>query len=30
MVEQAGAFIMQEEPVTVAIGGYLKQHIFLR
>jgi hypothetical protein len=30
MVEQAGAFIMQEEPVTVAIGGYLKQYIFQR
>jgi hypothetical protein len=30
MVEQAGAYIMQEEPVTVAIGGYLTRYIFKR
>lgn len=27
-VERVGAFIMQEEPMTVAIGGYLKQFFF--
>ncbi len=30
IVEQAGAVIMQEEPVTVALGGYLKQFFFQR
>ena len=30
MVEQAGAYIMREEPVTVAIGGYLTRYIFKR
>ncbi len=30
MVEQAGAVIMQEEPVTVALGGYLTQYFFQR
>ena len=30
IVEQAGAYIMQEEPVTVALGGYLTQYIFQR
>lgn len=29
-VEQIGAVLMQEEPVTVAIGGYLKQFFFQR
>jgi len=29
-VEQAGAFLMQEEPVTLALGGYLKQYFFQR
>lgn len=28
VVEQVGAFIMQEEPVTVAIGGALSQYFF--
>jgi len=28
MIEQAGSYIMQEEPVTVALGGYLKQFFF--
>ncbi|MGJ8609980.1 MAG: hypothetical protein ACSHWY_02725 [Octadecabacter sp.] len=27
-VQQVGAAIMQEEPVTVAIGGYLNQYFF--
>lgn len=30
LVEQAGAYVMQEEPLTVAIGGYLKQYFFQR
>lgn len=30
VVEQAGAVLMQEEPVTVAVGGYLKQYFFQR
>ena len=30
MVERAGAVLMQEEPVTVALGGYLKQYFFQR
>lgn len=30
VIEQAGAFVMQEEPVTVAVGGYLKQFFFQR
>jgi len=29
-IEQAGAVLMQEEPVTVAVGGYLKQFFFQR
>lgn len=29
-LEQAGAFVMQEDPVTVALGGYLKQFFFQR
>jgi len=29
-IEQAGAMIMQEEPVTAAMGGYLKQFFFQR
>ena len=28
--EQAGAVLMQEEPVTIAHGGYLKQYFFQR
>lgn len=27
-IERVGAFVMQEEPVTVALGGYLKQFFF--
>ncbi|MCF2869755.1 hypothetical protein L0664_01630 [Octadecabacter sp. G9-8] len=30
VLEQAGAVLMQEDPVTVAVGGYLKQFFFLR
>ncbi|HCP80301.1 MAG TPA: hypothetical protein DIT67_01450 [Octadecabacter sp.] len=30
MIERAGAVLMQEEPVTVAIGGYLNQFIAQR
>ncbi|MBU2991966.1 hypothetical protein Q4555_14775 [Octadecabacter sp. 1_MG-2023] len=30
MVEQAGAVLMQEEPITVATGGFLKQFFFQR
>lgn len=30
MVEQIGAVIMQEEPVTAAIGGYLTQYLLQR
>lgn len=30
VVEQIGAVLMQEEPVTVAIGDYLKQYFFQR
>jgi len=30
VIEQAGAVVMQEEPVTVAVGGYLKQFFFQR
>ena len=30
VIEQAGAVLMQEEPVTVAVGGYLKQYFFQR
>ncbi|SMX36975.1 hypothetical protein [Octadecabacter ascidiaceicola] len=29
-IERAGAVLMQEEPVTVAVGGYLKQFFFQR
>lgn len=29
-VERMGAVIMQEDPLTVAIGGYLKQFVFQR
>ena len=29
-LEQAGAVIMQEDPVTVAVGGYLSQFFFQR
>ncbi|WP_375280180.1 hypothetical protein [Pseudooctadecabacter sp.] len=29
-LEQMGAFVMQEDPVTVALGGYLKQYFFQR
>ena len=28
VIEQAGAVLMQEEPVTVALGGFLKQFFF--
>lgn len=28
MVDRVGAFIMQEDRVTVALGGYLKQFFF--
>lgn len=27
VVEQVGAVLMQEDPVTVAVGGYLKQYL---
>jgi len=27
-VEQVGAFIMQDEPVTVRLGGFLSQYFF--
>lgn len=30
MVEQAGAMIMQSEPVTTTLGGYLTQYVFQR
>lgn len=30
VLEQAGAMLMQEEPITVAVGGYLKQYFFQR
>ena len=30
VVEQAGAVILQEEPLTLALGGYLKQYFFQR
>ncbi|SLN50011.1 hypothetical protein [Pseudooctadecabacter jejudonensis] len=30
LLEQAGAVVMQPEPVTVAVGGYLKQFFFQR
>lgn len=30
MVDKAGAVIMQADPVTVALGGYLKQYFFQR
>jgi len=30
VVEQAGAVLMQEDPITVAAGGYLKQFFFQR
>ncbi len=29
-VERAGAVLMQEEPLTLALGGYLKQYFFQR
>ncbi len=28
VIEKAGAVLMQEDPVTVAVGGYLKQFFF--
>lgn len=28
MIEKAGAVLMQEEPLTVALGGYLKPFFF--
>lgn len=27
-VERVGAFVMQEDPVTSALGGYIKQYFF--
>ena len=30
VVEQVGAVIMHDDPVTVALGGYLKQYFFAR
>jgi len=29
-VEQAGAVLMQEEPLTIMLGGYLNQYVFKR
>ncbi len=28
VLQQAGAFVMQEDPLTVAVGGYLTQYFF--
>ena len=28
--ERAGAVLLQEEPVTIAVGGYLKRYFFQR
>ena len=28
MLERVGSFVMQEDPVTTALGGYLKQFFF--